>query len=120
MKDFKISDDLLSAIIGRKTKFISFNKVEEIIMCNFYINKNTHWQRINAFELAFRCKEWAVKYNFQLVSWTVAFEAVKKKGYCQTHNIQDKNRESDKPFREDTEVEAIIKACEWILENKSN
>ena len=110
MKELIISKELISEVLGR-------NIVDFTVNVGFiFIQEKTISHNLNTYEFAFKCKEWAVKYNFQLVSWTVAFEAVKKKGYCQTHNIQDKNRESDKPFREDTEVEAIIKACNWILE----
>ena len=120
MKDLKISKELASAVLNKEvTKCSLINKSRNSINITYFEDKedfNPICREWNIYEFAFKCKKWATKYNFQLVSWTVAFEAVKKKGYCQTHNTQDKNRENDKPFRENTEVEAIIKACEWVLE----
>ena len=109
--------ELIKNVLAKDTENLSddftFNIEDNYIL---FVDEGESQFEVNIYEFAFKCKEWALKYNFQLVSWTIAFEAVKKKGYCQAHNIQDKNRESDKPFREDTECEAIIKACEWILE----
>lgn len=80
--------------------------------------KDSICKSVNIYELAHKCKEWATKHNFHLVSWTISYESVKNKGYCQTHNTQDSTKENDKPFRESTEIEAIFKACQWILDNK--
>ena len=116
MKDLKISKELIKAVLKKETETLSkdFNFTINEDYIEFSDDGEMQFEYC-IYKFAFKCKEWAVKYNFQLVSWTVVFEAVKKKGYCQTHNTQDKNRESDKPFREDTEVEAIIKASEYVL-----
>ena len=75
-------------------------------------------KKINIYELAHICKEWASKLGFHLTSHTISYEAVLSKGYCQTHHVHHIDRESDKPFRGLTEPEAIFEACQWILENK--
>lgn len=133
-----ISKELLSEVLCEDIKFNDFDSFCPIILIEneleisycypYYDNytsdgmydtsmkKTTGY--INIHELAYKCKEWAVKHNFHLISWTISYEAVKRKGYCQTHNTQDADKESDKPFHADTEPESIFKACQWILDNK--
>ena len=63
---------------------------------------------INIYELAYKCKEWALSEGHILKHWTT-----KPMGgtecYCESNNI-DKY-----PFEAETEQESIFKACEWIL-----
>ena len=66
---------------------------------------------INIYELAHKCKEWALEKGHILLSW----EANPVSGvecYCKSNNI---NRY---PFKADTEPGAIFKACQYILDNK--
>lgn len=55
---------------------------------------------------AFKCKEWAFKRELNL--WTDYL------GNCQ---IQDKDFQLLNDCYDDTEIECILKACNWILEN---
>ena len=111
-----ISKKLLSEVLELKTtKDFNF-EIEDNYVCISDYGEQLF--EINIYELAHKCKEWASKYNFHLISWTISYEAVKDKGYCQTHNTQDATKESDKPFSESTEIEAIFKACEWILKER--
>ena len=56
-----------------------------------------------------KCKEWVNKQGY----W--ANSGYDNKYYCMLRDMPD-----NKWFYADTEVEAIFKACEWILENKDN
>ena len=83
----------------------------------FYSNKNAfrYWvmespkyqstsEYINIYELAFKLKIWAYSNCCELVSYTEGCEI-----------FQTQLDETIKYFYAETEVEAIIKACEWIL-----
>lgn len=59
--------------------------------------------------LAHKCKEWAFSKKYELVS----YPSILWKDYQCIAIDRDGNR--TEPFREDNEVQAIIKACEWLL-----
>lgn len=115
-----ISNELLSEVFNKNVIYTRIYN-QNILNITWDIDKKLNvGTNINIYELANKCKEWATKHNFHLVSWTISYEAVKNKGYCQTHNTQDSTKENDKPFRESTEIKAIFKACQWILDNKED
>ena len=61
---------------------------------------------INIYELAHKCKEWAKKKEYWAISGY-------DEGYfCMLHDMPD-----NRFFNASTEIEAIFKACEWIVEN---
>ena len=65
--------------------------------------------KINIYEFAFKCKEWAFKNKYKIQSQINA----SNKGHS---HITKKNDDCwAKGFFENTEIEAIIKACEYIL-----
>lgn len=66
--------------------------------------------KINIYEFIFKCKEWALSKDYVISSYS----KYKLDGYNCT--IYCNNGEIDEDFTSDTEVEAIIKACNWILE----
>ena len=73
-----------------------------------------YYNSINIYEFAFKCKEWALKKEFIVHS-----SPTQKKEFtsiAQNFNMNQlyygKNQ-----FYALTEIEAILKACEWILEN---
>lgn len=67
---------------------------------------------VNIYEFAFKCKEWALKKDFIISSYS----RHRLDGYdcC----IYDDNGDIDEDFISNTEIEAIIKACNWILEQQ--
>ena len=68
-------------------------------------------------EFAFKCKEWAFKngrYVLQSQSYTVKDYKFTKGAFCYTHFSMGGIGNS---HWADTEIETIIKACNWILEN---
>ena len=65
---------------------------------------------ISKYELAHKCKEWALSKNIKIYSLLV-----KDGGKCNIHKAQKDEKIIDKTFRAESEPESIIKACEWIL-----
>ena len=99
---------LLSAHIHNDTVhyFIQGNTVFETE--NTIVNNH---KTINIYELAHKCKEWALFEGHILSSWmTNPMNEIEC--CCRSNNIDRY------PFQANTEPEAIFKACEWILENK--
>ena len=64
---------------------------------------------INIHELAHKCKEWALKQNHSLTSWAYKTDSA----FCEIGSREDDDYMF---FEATTEVEAIFKACEWIME----
>ena len=80
---------------------------KDVDMLQFY-----NW--IGIYEFAFKCKEWAFKNKYKIQS------QINESNKGHSH-ITKKNDDCwAKGFFENTEIEAIIKACEWILKNKAN
>ena len=116
-----ISKELLSEVLGIDKRLCRLDKVvDNTLFFYTFRNAGEYQNYINIYELAHKCKEWACKEGFILISYTKPYKDVKKKGYCQIHHTQDKSRENDKPFNCDFEYESIFKACQWILDNKED
>ncbi len=110
-----ISKELLSEILNIENERIS-RTVDKFCFPNtntiavqYYMTDG--WQHINIYELAFMCKSWALDKNQSLTSWAFKTDSA----FCEIGSRED----SDYNFFEaDTEIEAIFKACEWILKDK--
>lgn len=124
-----ISKELLSEVLCYLVTNSNIDDTQDIWYVNTYINNELLiYDTINIYELAHKCKEWALsKNNLELIS------AITEEGaYCQIDNIVPSTIRYDINqmdtscrtvfnsiiFDEDTEHEAIFKACEWILEDK--
>jgi len=71
-------------------------------------NAKQYPKGINIYELAHKCKEWALGKDFVLYSGSTHRT---KKYRC---DIYTKDGDVDEDFVSDTEPKAIFKACEWI------
>ena len=107
MKDLKISKELASEVLG--VSIIKYTMRENDII---YFTKSPTFKDvdipsklINIYEFAFKCKEWAYQNNYDM--WSITWGAVEFQ-----NNIKSKGTER---IDADTEVEAIIEACTWIL-----
>ncbi len=113
MKDLKVSKELIEEVMKDKGTFetININKNE---LSTFGVLGH-HIFSINIYEFAFiKCKEWAFKNKYKIQS------QINESNKGHSH-ITKKNDDCwAKGFFENTEIEAIIKACEWILKNKAN
>ena len=106
MKDLNISKKLVVSVLAEETENLS----EDF---SFYIDEDYIVFRdegetlfdYNIYKFAFKCKEWArVKYDITISSSLY-------KNYAKSWNI-----DKDKSYTAKTEVEVIIEACNWILE----
>lgn len=112
LKDLKISKELFEAVYNCDIS------TDKDMLC-VYKNRNIY-------EFAFKCKEWAFKKGY-----TILTEFVNKVGIfsyivSNQQSIEDYGylvediKVLECLFDSKTEVEAIIKACEWILDQRTN
>lgn len=66
-----------------------------------------YYHRVNIYEFAFKCKEWALEKGFNIFS------------SCKSFSIFENGNWIISSSGEDNEIEAIINACNWILESKN-
>lgn len=110
-----ISKELLSEVLKDKCSFSSFKICGKIIVCSG--KYGDHMLAINIHELAYKCKEWAYKKGFVVLSGY--HENNINSFYVNCHGwTSDKINKEFILQVEDTEPEGIFKACQWILDNK--
>ena len=64
-----------------------------------------YYNRINIYEFAFKCKEWLLKNN---IAFTLNYYNDNSvQFYCEKYHLD---------IESSSEIEAVIKACNWILE----
>ena len=98
-----ISKTLLTVVLGKTIIKLKL-KNNKIV----YVGGNTQKRKkINIYELAHKCKEWAFKNNRELYS---------SRGHCYISNLNRNNPSNIIDHYAETEIEAIIKACEYILQ----
>lgn len=114
-----ISKELLSKVLG-----IADCRVNQMIGTTLeYYSSIKGWRKINIYELAHKCKEWAWNtQNYQISSMFINLEfktakELSEAPQCQA-NMWNDNGEFAGYFDAKTEPEAIFKACKWILDNK--
>ena len=110
----EISKELFEAVF-EGCGFGGYNKNDEIIYysqpCNIFEGSLVN-SEISIYQFCFKCKEWAFDKGIILVSGYYPNGNV----YCSTNNIL---KGIFNESRADTEVEAIILTCEWILKEIS-
>ena len=111
MKDLKISKELIRNVLEKETENLpddfTFDIIDNYII---FSDDGECMFEVNIYEFAFKCKEWAFKNKYKIQS------QINESNKGHSH-ITKKNDDCwAKGFFEDTEIEAIIKACEWILE----
>ena len=110
MKDLKISKELIRNVLEKETENLpddfTFDIIDNYII---FADDGECMFEVNIYEFAYKCKEWARdKYNITISSALYS-------NYAKSWNV-----DKDKNYTAKTEVEVIIKACEWILKNKAN
>lgn len=107
MKNLNISNELLSNVLSIEvhSNLLSFDSI--IFECSLPLE-----QKVSLYKFAFLCKEWALTKGYKIQSQINS----ENKGHSHISKIAyDKWA---KGFFEDTEIECIIKACEWILKEQ--
>lgn len=74
---------------------------------------------INIYQLAHKCKEWALSKGYILMSSPRTSSSFATCEFCKNGKC-DYEDDLWNDFRADTEPEAIFKACQWILNNKES
>ena len=123
-----ISKELLSKVLDNEVPYQV--KVHKIIIKNnslnyFYNSKDSGGglfeanEYINIYELAHLCKQWALKQGYYFSTYSFNFDSNTE----QEHRIRLLIGNDVVYFGDDsnmeTEVEAIFKACQWILDKDS-
>lgn len=117
MKDLKISTELISSVLIKETRHLTYDTV--YVEDNFIIfSYDDEYQfEVNIYEFTYKCKEWALSKGYILSSNNYI-----NGGCCQ---IIQRNGEECPECGESstfnyihsfTEIEAVIKACEWLME----
>jgi len=115
-----ISKQLLSEVFKKDVIGIIINPKEDLTLGKNEISIffDGYKQKWNIYELAHKCKEWALSKGYELHS-KLQYD---NKGMCNIEKFEAKAgmscRQIIKYTYSDSEIEAIFKACEWILNNK--
>jgi hypothetical protein len=126
MKDLKISKELLSEVL--KLEVISHSLLNKLTN-NFHIayipledSLYTRSMTNNINDFFFHCKEWAMSKGYQIISGLSdepAYREQDEKAYAQIrYYFEDEFGNGDYEdmyFMANTEIEAVIKASEYIL-----
>lgn len=108
-----ISKELLREVLEKKVEIRGFR--DRFIPSNFeYLEDVTNVKSINIYELVMhKFKMWALSKGHSLTSWTYKIDSA----FCEIGTRKQKDYAF---FEGKTEIEAVAKACEWILkESKS-
>ena len=115
MKDLKISKELIKNVLIEETKNLSddftFNIKDSYIL---FADEGECLFEVNIYEFAFKCKEWAFKNKYKIQS------QINASNESHSHITKKNDDYWAKGFFENTEIEAIIKACEFILTKKES
>ena len=104
MKNLNISNELLSNVLYMEVHSNSLAFDNIIFECSLPLE-----QKVSLYKFAFLCKEWALTKGYKIQS-QINYD---NKGHSHIYKLLEK--EWAKGFFKDTEIEAIIEACEWIL-----
>ena len=128
MKDLKISKELLSEVLKSPVEIISIDECKCMIKNSIYFDNeqmgisyrylygNKEIRFMSIYEFAFKCKEWAYK-NFKIMLISHYAGQCYINGDLSPLELNWWNNTKSYQIESDTEVEAILKACQWILEN---
>jgi len=116
-----ISKELLSLIVGYKVTYIEIkpkiSNKQRIFYC-FLDEDDIECEEFFCIEMLGRlCKEWCDKKGYSLSSTCTGRVLVSRYWYNKRKRGVSKKQDKEL-FKADTEVEAIIKATEWVAREK--
>ena len=112
----EISKELLSQVLA-----VDIRKINGYILDgNLYYYKAfvKCKSKINIYELANKCKEWAYSQGYILFS-KIRLSSSLASCYFDVMGKHDYEDSYHNDFRAETESEAIFKACQWILDRRT-
>lgn len=106
------SKELLSEVFGREVSEIKNTCTDKEIVIIAYFDGFRQAFTMNIYELAFKCKEWALSKGYIVAS------GLNEEGrwWCDVSEVKIFHAING-TYVQDTEMEAVIKACEWIRTN---
>ena len=115
MKDLKISKELIRNVLEKETENLpddfTFDIIDNYII---FADDGACMFEVNIYEFAYKCKDWALTKGYMMKI---------ENHYSNSIVVQIKKTISNSAYVEPwkktfkSEIEAIIKACNWILEN---
>ena len=125
MRDIIISKELLIAVLGSEynQRLVDWFQIEEDNFLRTYYDCGSFDDKgrptglgleINIYEFAHKCKEWVLSKGYSQLSGK---DDIYEKGEGFVCSVGSTTL-LIKDFYADTELEAILKACEWVLELK--
>ena len=121
MKALIISKELIKNVLEKTENLpddFTFDVIDNYII---FADDGECMFEVNIYEFAhLNLKQWAFKQGYELFSRILSNDH-QHIGNCVVYRVEADPEESLKIMNEKTEIEAIIKACNWILEqNKIN
>ena len=101
MRDLEISKELLSEVLNLNITYIERCNDSIIYKISVYDRE----EEINIYKFAFLCKEWALTKGYFIYS-------TNELSFIKTFSLETIETFSN---GKDTEIECILKACEWVL-----
>ena len=124
MKDLKISAELLSEVLKLEVvKHSLYNELHKSFNITYMQSEDSlksSWMPINVYEFTFKCKEWAFSKGYIVSSGLTPVLGVNKDGWAEVFSSSTPLDGKLHTFKQLSEIEAVFKACEWILESKDN
>ena len=108
MNRIEINEDLLSEVL--ELKRIDKIYIEDNILYFCELNKG-----INIYELAHKCKEWAFSKGYIVSSGLTPVLGINKDGWAEVFSSSTPLDGKLRTFKQLSELEAVFRACEWIL-----
>ena len=113
----KIEDIVDLKMFGKDLKYYEKCLLKSCCDGRLSKHKDSICKSINIYELAHKCKEWAIKqHKIDLI--TLELDKNEKTINCSILYGEIHPNMKMYYFNADTEIEAIFKACQWILDSK--
>ena len=116
MKDLKISKELIKNVLAKETEYLSddftFNIEDNYIL---FVDDGESQFEVNVYEFAFKCKEWAFSKGYIISSGLTPVLGVNKDGWAEVFSSSTPLDGKLRTFKQLSELEAVFRACEWIL-----
>lgn len=114
----EISKELASSVLGLNVAYTESCEHRDNII-GIWADMNTKpIKEINTYEFAFKCKEWALNKGYTIESHTnrSCLSGNNYEYFSIAKIFKGTSSMRINTIEENTEIEAIIEACEWILE----
>ena len=109
IKDLVNMENCLEYVSYCSINEMNGTKHNENLPDNYYVVKADRWQEINIYELAHKCKEWALSKGYIVIEYPLCVHIYKENTVIK--KVEDK-------LSQCFIVDRVFQACEWILENR--